>query len=342
LPLDEAALQRELDLRRPGRNEPSSTTRKEPDTVRLLSGVFGGRTTGAPIAFHIANQDQRSGDYEPMAEIWRPGHADLAYDAKYGLRDHRGGGRASARETAARVAGGAVAQVFLAGLGIRILACARELGGLAAPDPMEADWGGVENRPYFAACDEIVPAWDEKIREARKQGDTLGGIVYLEARGVPAGLGEPVFHKLDAVLAQALMGVGAVKAVEVGEGFAAARMLGSRHNDELLPSPEGAAPLFASNHAGGVLGGISTGQPIILRAAVKPVPSVSRRQASVDRAGNAVSLRIGGRHDICAIPRIVPVLKAMTALVLADMILLQRRMEPGAGMRPHGRPGACR
>lgn len=329
--LDEAMLQRELDRRRPGSVGIVGTARKEPDTVHILSGVFEGRTTGTPIAFHIANQDHRSADYGPMAEAWRPGHADMGYDAKYGFRDYRGGGRSSGRETAARVAGGAVAQALLASLGIRLRAFAVELGGLPAvweeKDTLRAD-----ERPFFAACDDVVPAWEALASMTRAQGDTLGGVVQVEAYGVPAGLGEPVFHKLDAMLAMALMSVGAVKGVEVGDGFAAARARGSENNDILLPAAEGCqtGSVFATNHAGGVLGGISSGAPIVLRAAIKPIPSIAKEQRSVNRAGEAVNLRIGGRHDICAIPRIVPVLKAMTALVLADMALAQRRMGRGS------------
>jgi chorismate synthase len=235
------------------------------------------------------------------------------------LRDPRGGGRSSARETAARVAGGAIAQRLLAHEGISVHACTLEIGGVAC-ECGDITTAGI--RPYFAGDARIVPAWEERIKNVRGLGDTLGGIVQIEAHGVPAGLGEPVFGKIDALLAAALMSVGAVKGVELGAGFAAARMLGSEHNDALLPGGR-----FASNNAGGVLGGISSGQDIILRAAVKPIPSIAREQKSVDTEGNPATITVGGRHDICAIPRIVPVLKAMTALVLADMLLQQRRME---------------
>lgn len=334
--LDEALLQRELDRRRPGHRDTAgqaSTARNESDAVRILSGVFEGVTTGTPIAFHIANEDKRSADYGPLADVWRPGHADMSYDAKYGFRDHRGGGRASGRETAARVAGGAIAQALLAVHGIRVRAFATELGGLPAVWT-DKDLADAEDRPYCAASSDVVPAWDALISVIRAQGDTLGGLVRVEAHGVPAGLGEPVFHKLDAVLAQALMSVGAVKGVEVGEGFAAARLRGSENNDAMLPAgPEtDKGPAWATNHAGGILGGISTGAPIVLRAAIKPIPSVARPQRVLNRRGELVDLTIGGRHDICAIPRVVPVLKAMTALVLADMLLWQRRMD---GWRPY-------
>ena len=327
--LSEAAIQRELDRRRPGRRAETGqagTARREPDRVQLLSGVFDGVTTGAPIAFHIANEDKRSADYGPLAEVWRPGHADMTYDAKYGLRDHRGGGRSSGRETASRVAGGAVAQALLAVHGIRVRAFATEIGGLAA-EWTEDDLDGAEDRPYGAASAAVVPFWDELVSATRAQGDTLGGVVTVEALGVPAGLGEPVFHKLDAVLAQALMSVGAVKGVEIGDGFAAARSRGSFNNDAYRPAGAGSTPGNpATNHCGGILGGISTGQPLVMTVAIKPIPSIAKEQQSVNAEGSPVSLRVGGRHDICAIPRVNPVLEAMAALTVADALLLQRRM----------------
>ncbi len=323
LALDEAVLQRALDLRKP--RGPEGTARREPDAVRLLSGVFEGRTTGTPIAFLIENTDQRPADYGRLAEVWRPGHADMTYDAKYGLRDHRGGGRASARETAARVAGGAIAEAFLRTLGISVRAWTEELGGVPAPHWTEDDLAEAPARAFAAPCAAAVPLWDEAARAAREQGDSLGGIVRVEAVGLPAGLGEPVFDKLDAVLAHALMSVGAVKGVEVGSGFAAARMKGGEHNDAMLPGPDGGIA-WASNHAGGILGGISTGAPVLLRAAIKPIPSIAAEQQTLDVHGKPTTLRVGGRHDMCAIPRVVPVLQAMTALALTDMVLLQRRM----------------
>lgn len=364
IPLDEAWIQAALDRRRPGGQQGSAgTTRKEADAVRLLSGVFEGVTTGTPIGFFIANTDQRSRDYGPLASVWRPGHADMTYDAKYGVRDYRGGGRASARETAARVAGGAVAAALLAGEGIRIRAYTLEIGGIGVSGD-DIDPEGAPLRPYCAPNAATAEAWDARMRDARGQGDTLGGLVRVEALGVPAGLGEPVFDKLDALLAHALMSVGAVKGVEIGDGFAAARSLGSANNDAYLPAPAhdlcphdpcaadaagddsspkigsrigsrtgpvSALPGFVmpSNHCGGILGGISTGQTITLTAAIKPIPSIAKEQRSVNREGQGVSLRVGGRHDICAIPRVVPVLEAMTALVLADALLMQRRLTQG-------------
>ena len=315
--ISEEVIQAELDRRKPGQGGPAATARKESDTVRLLSGVFEGLTTGTPIGFIVMNEDQRSRDYSAIMDVYRPGHADFGYQAKFGVRDYRGGGRSSGRETVSRVAGGAVAQQFLRGLGITVQAATVELGGIAAAG---RDFDGAQDRPFFSADAGAATAWDERVRLVKAEGDTLGGVVELRASGLPAGLGEPVFDKLDARLAYALMGVGAVKGVEVGAGFSAARLTGGGNNDPL--SPEG----FLSNNAGGILGGMSTGQELIVRAAVKPIPSIAKPQQTVDSAGAARSITIGGRHDICAIPRIVPVLKAMMLLVLADFVLLQRRV----------------
>ncbi len=317
LPLTEDMVQAELDRRRPGRGGVTMTPRREPDRVRILSGVFEGKTTGTPIALHIDNLNQHSSDYDNLRDVYRPGHADFTFAAKFGFRDHRGGGRSSGRETVARVAGGAVALALLASAGITVQACTLELGGITAS---RIDVPGAQERPFFAPDDAVVPAWEEAALKAKAEGDTLGGLVLVEALGVPAGLGEPVFDKLDALFAHALMSVGAVKGVEVGAGFAAARVGGSVNNDPLTPQG------FAANNSGGILGGISTGQPVILTAAVKPIASIGREQATVNTKGKAVSVTVGGRHDISAIPRIVPVLKAMAALVLADALLMQRRM----------------
>ena len=320
--LSEADIQAELDLRKPGPG-PTSTGRKETDSVRLLSGLFEGVTTGTPIAFYVVNEDHRSRDYSELADVFRPGHADWGYFQKFcGVRDYRGGGRASGRETIARVAAGTVAKKILRRHNVVIHAGCAELGGIAAP-PEETDLAGAFARPYFAPSERMVALWDARVEEARAAGDTLGGIVAITAGNVPSGLGEPVFDKLEAVLAHALMSVGAVKGVEVGDGFAAARLNGSQNNDPLLPGGG-----FASNHAGGILGGISSGQDITLRAAVKPIASIARKQHTVDTRGRPREILIGGRHDLSAIPRIIPVLSAMTALALADALLLQRRMEP--------------
>lgn len=319
--IDQTEIQRELDLRKPGQGL-AGTARKETDTLHLLSGVFEGKSEGTPIAFYVANEDQRSRDYGNLEDVFRPGHADFGYFCKYrGIRDYRGGGRSSGRETAARVAGGAIAKKILAvETGCEIFAACVELGGIAAG---EIDLAGALARPYFAANDQIPAVWDEAVKAARGRGDTLGGLVLLEARNVPPGLGEPVFDKLDATIAHALMSVGAVKGVEIGAGFQAAKTGGAQNNDPLLPGGK-----FASNHAGGIVGGISTGQDIVARVAVKPIASIPRAQQTIDRKGDSAEVLVGGRHDLSAIPRIVPVLSAMLALALADALLLQKRMGP--------------
>jgi chorismate synthase len=371
LALSEEDIQSELDLRRPGgeKSGNAGTTRNEADRVRLLSGVFAGMTTGTPIAFHVENSNQRSGDYDALAAVLRPGHADLGFLAKYGLRDHRGGGRSSGRETLSRVAGGAIAQKFLQTRGIGLLAFACELGGIAAP---VTDAAGAAGRPFFCPDEATVPLWNERVETVKKAGDTLGGLVRLMAFGLPAGLGEPVFDKLDARLAYAFMGIGAVKGVEAGLGFASSRLTGSENNDAFLPFasrdaskapdeagrgkfgdeatrccsekdaqtgrasggeavvpaagslPGGAPYAFSGNKAGGVLGGMSSGAPLVMTVAVKPISSIAMRQSTISLDGKPASIAIGGRHDISAIPRIVPVIKAMAALVIADYVLLQR------------------
>ena len=327
LPLSEQDLQTELDLRKPGQG-PTGTARKEKDQVHIVSGVFEGKTTGTPIAFYVANTDQHSSDYDLLARVFRPGHADYSYFAKYnGLRDHRGGGRSSGRETVGRVAGGAIAKKLLAQQGISILGGCVEFGGL--PCQGDIDLAGAQARPYFAANDAMPEQWDALVHQARLDNDTLGGLVRIEARNVPAGLGEPVFDKISALLAHAVMSVGAVKGVEIGDGFASARSRGSQNNDPLLPDPATPGKItFASNHAGGILGGITSGQDIVLTCAVKPIASIPQEQNTVNVNGHATTITIGGRHDLSAIPRIVPVLTAMTALVLADCLLLQKRMFP--------------
>jgi chorismate synthase len=293
--LSEGDIQPFLDRRRPGKS-PLESPRKEPDRVEILSGLFGGRTTGAPLALMVVNRDIREEDYDELEEVFRPGHADFTYQAKYGIRDHRGGGRSSGRETVARVAAGAVAAKCLAGEGIRIAGRILEIHGKRDPDALE-----------------------KEIEKARDEGDSVGGIVEVIVTGCPAGLGDPVFSKLDALLAHALMGIGAVKGVEIGEGFAAARMKGSTHNDAM--TREG----FATNHAGGILGGISTGQEIVARMAVKPTPSIAKTQRTLSRKGEEVSISIRGRHDPCIVPRILPVAEAMVALVIMDAYLEQAR-----------------
>lgn len=327
LEIDEDFIQAELNKRKPGNAQAglAGTNRKEADTVQFLSGIYEGKTTGTPLAFFVENTNQKSGDYAKLAESYRPGHADRAYDEKYGFRDPRGGGRSSARETIARVVGGAVAQLYLKKAGIDILAFTEALDGIYAKDFGELDLAQCEKRMFFAPNDAVIPPWQERIEEVRRDLDTLGGVVSIHAYGVPAGLGEPVFQKLDACLSYALMSVGAVKAVEIGAGTSAAVSRGSQNNDSMYY--ENGKLCYASNNAGGIEGGISNGQPILLKAYVKPIPSVAKEQQTVSKQGENISLSIGGRHDICAIPRIVPVLKAMTAMTLMDMFLLQKRME---------------
>jgi len=314
LPLSPAAVSAELSRRRPG-VQAHATTRREPDQVEILSGVFEGLTTGTPISLIIRNRDVRSQDYDALREVFRPGHGDVTFQAKYGIRDHRGGGRASARETVARVAAGAVAQIVLDQAGIKVLAYTVEFGGVPA---RLQDETAIWDNPFACPDPDAVAAMAARVQEVKARKDSLGGVVEVRVRGCPAGLGEPVFDKLDAALAQAAMSVGAVKGVEIGAGFAAARMMGSEHNDPIIPGG------FASNHAGGILAGISNGDEIIVRAAVKPIPSIAREQQTVDLAGNPRTLTIAGRHDVSAIPRIVPVLQAMVRLTLVDFLLRQR------------------
>ncbi|SHF54166.1 chorismate synthase [Desulfacinum infernum DSM 9756] len=310
IPLSEEDIQRDLERRRPGKA--LTTARREPDEVRILSGVFQGMTTGTPISLVIYNKDMRSRDYEAIKDVYRPGHADRTYEQKYGVRDWRGGGRSSGRETVARVAAGAVARKFLAQEGIRVFAGTVALGDVTC---RVYDWEAAAENPLFCPDPEAAQAMEAHLQEVRGEGDTLGGIVQVNAVGCPPGLGEPVFDKLDARLASALMSIGAVKGVEIGVGFAAARMRGSENNDP--PTADG----YASNNAGGVLGGISSGMDLVVRAAVKPIPSIAREQRTVTRDGKETTIRIGGRHDIAAIPRIVPVCEAMVLITLADFML---------------------
>ena len=302
-----------------------STPRKEKDQVEILSGVFEGRTTGAPITLFIRNQDADSRPYEILRQVFRPGHADYTYFKKYGHFDFRGGGRYSARETAARVAAGVVAGEILSPLGVKVVAYTLELGGVRAEN---IDMDYVEKSPLCCPDPVATERMEEVISKAGKEGDTLGGIAVVRVTGCPPGLGEPVFDKLDAELAKAVMSVGAVKAVEIGTGLEAARLSGSENNDPITPDG------FSSNQAGGILGGISNGDEIILRAAMKPIPSIRREQDTVDRKGNPVKLKLEGRHDVAAIPRIIPVLEAMVKIVLADHYLRSRAMTALKGFTP--------
>ena len=283
--------------------------------MEIMSGIFEDKTTGTPISLVIYNKDAHSKSYDNLKEIFRPGHGDITYLKKYGIRDHRGGGRASARETAGRVAAGAVARRLLASVGITVQACTVALGGVTTK---KRDWTATENNPFYCPDAEAAARMDELVAQVRQDGDTLGGIVEIVASGVPAGLGAPVFDKLDGELARALMSIGAVKGVEIGAGFAAAGLRGSENNDPITPTG------FIGNHAGGILAGISSGQEIIARVAVKPIPSIGRKQETINLAGEPVQIKVGGRHDISAIPRIIPVCEAMVALTLADHYLRQR------------------
>jgi chorismate synthase len=321
--LTEADIQGFLDKRKPGQSR-FTTQRREADEVKILSGVFTGAdgrqvTTGAPIALVIENTDQRSKDYGEIADKYRPGHADYVYDAKYGVRDHRGGGRSSARETAARVAAGAVARKVIAGVTIR--------GALVQIGPHKIDrarfdWAEVERNSLFCPDARAAELWADYLDDVRKDGSSIGAVIEIVAEGVPAGWGAPVYGKLDADLAAAMMSINAVKGVEIGAGFAAAQLTGEENADEMRAGRDG--PTFLSNNAGGVLGGISTGQPVVVRFAVKPTSSILTPRRTIDRFGNETDIVTKGRHDPCVGIRAVPVGEAMMACVLADHFLRHR------------------
>ncbi|GAB0148987.1 MULTISPECIES: chorismate synthase [unclassified Marichromatium] len=315
LALCAADLQRDLDRRKPGQSR-HTTQRRESDTVEILSGVFEGRTTGAPIGLLIRNEDQRSKDYSEIATRYRPGHADYCYDQKYGHRDYRGGGRSSARETAVRVAAGAIAKKYLAEqVGVRIRGHLSQLGPIR---PRGFDWAAVESNPFFWPCRESVPELERFMDELRKSGDSIGAALTVVAEGMPTGLGEPIYDRLDADIAHAMMGINAVKGVEIGDGFACVEQRGSEHRDEM--TPEG----FLSNHAGGVLGGISSGQDLVVRIALKPTSSIRIPGRSIDRDGNPVEVVTKGRHDPCVGIRATPIAEAVLAIVLMDHLLRHR------------------
>lgn len=317
LPLSADTIQRALDRRRPGKGGVAETARKEPDSVEILSGVYKDLTTGTPISLLIRNRDAKSRSYADLEHIFRPGHGDFTYWKRYGIRDHRGGGRSSGRETAARVAAGAVAQVLLDTEDIEVSAYTVALGGIGT---RMRNLSHINENRLFCPDNNTAIEMEKRVKAVKQAGDSLGGIVEIMASGVPAGIGDPVFDKLDAALAGALMSIGAVKGVEIGAGFRAAAMTGSQNNDSISPTG------FLGNNAGGILAGISNGEPIVARAAIKPIPSISMEQDTVDLEGNPVKLKVKGRHDISAIPRIVPVCQAMVRLVLADHILRTRTM----------------
>jgi chorismate synthase len=319
--LTEEDIQEALDRRKPGQLV-SSSPRREDDVVKILSGTFLGKTTGAPISLIIYNTDAKSGDYEELSDVFRPGHGDYTYFKKYGIRDHRGGGRASGRETAARVAAGAIAEKIISRAGMDIVAYTKALGGVIA-DPDRCASGKI-CRKDMAKCRLMCPDADaaiemeKRLDDARSRGDSLGGVVEIIVRGCPAGLGEPVFDKIDADIAKALMSIGTVKGVEIGAGFSVAEMTGSQANDSITPDG------FLSNHAGGILAGITNGDEIVLRVACKPISSIAMPQHTVNTRGEPAQIAIRGRHDVSVIPRVIPVCEAMVSMTLADHLLRQR------------------
>jgi chorismate synthase len=319
--LSEADIQPFLDRRRPGTSR-FTTQRQEPDAVRILSGVFEGRTTGTPISLMIENVDQRSKDYSDVAKAYRPGHADYSYDAKYGFRDYRGGGRSSARETAARVAAGAVARAVIPD--VEILAYVAEIGGDAINrDNFEV--AQIGKNPFWCPDEAAAGRWEKMIDDARKAGSSLGAVIECVATGVPPGWGAPLYAKLDSELAAAMMSINAVKGVEIGAGFGAARLRGEENADRMRPSAEGSnQPEFLANNSGGIAGGISTGQPVVVRVAFKPTSSILTPVETINQAGEATDIVTKGRHDPCVGIRGTPVVEAMMALVLADQKLLHR------------------
>ena len=341
IPLNEADIQPYLDKRRPGQSR-FTTQRQEPDQVRILSGVFADEltgtqvTTGTPIGLLIDNLDQRSKDYAEVKDKYRPGHADFTYDVKYGLRDYRGGGRQSARETAMRVAAGAIARKIVPAM--RVRAALVQMGEHKI-DRANWDWGEVERNPFFCPDARRAAFYADYLDAVRKRGSSVGAVIEVIAEGVPAGLGAPVYGKLDGDLASALMGINAVKGVEIGAGFAAAALSGEENGDEIRIGPDG-QPRFLSNNAGGILGGISTGQPVVARFAVKPTSSILTPRRTVDRFGVETEIATRGRHDPCVGIRAVPIGEAMVACVIADHYLRQRGQVGEPPPWPFNRPGS--
>jgi chorismate synthase len=311
LEIDTDFLSAEMARRRPGQSD-VTTARNEADSPEILSGIFEGKSTGTPLTILIRNSNQHSSDYSNIKDVYRPGHADYTFEKKYGLRDYRGGGRTSGRETCARVAAGAIAKMLLRQYGISVRACTTQIGSVKAE---KTDWSCVENNAVRCADPEAAELMHSEIRSAASRCDSVGGMIYCEILGVPAGFGEPVFDKYDALLAHAMLSIGGVKGFEIGRGFGVAEQCGSGNNDGM--TPEG----FLSNHAGGILGGISNGNVIDFRIAVKPTPSISIPQQTIDKDGNPVEIKIHGRHDPCLVPRVIPVAEAMAALVTADLLL---------------------
>ena len=318
IPFDREDIQKELDRRRPGQSK-VVTQRREADAVEVLSGVYEGKTTGAPLAMVIYNEDQRSKNYDDLKDLFRPGHGDFTFYKKYGLRDHRGGGRQSGRETACRVAAGAFARTVLDRLGIRIVAHAIEIAGIRAN---RCDYEVIEQNPVRCADPDAAPLMEQAILDARARKDSVGGVIQLEIYGLPPGLGDPVFGKLDARLCSAIMTIGAIKGVEVGDGFAITKLCGSEANDGMDTAG------FTSNHHGGILGGISSGAPVIMRLAVKPTASIASTQHTVTVTGEPCEVEVRGRHDPCIVVRAVPVAENMAAFVLLNAFEMQARLNP--------------
>ncbi len=318
LPLTEADIQKDLDRRRPGQSK-ITTQRQEPDKAEILSGVFEGKTTGAPLAILVRNVDARSKDYENIKDVFRPGHADFAYMAKYGIRDYRGGGRSSGRETASRVAAGAVAKKILAKHKVGIIVYTLAVGDTWAKN---IDFKVIEQNPVRTADAKQAAVMTAKIEEARKSGDSLGSLLQCVIQNCPPGLGDPCFDKLNARLAQALMSIATVKGIEFGDGFGASQLLGSINNDRFIL--KGRKVGTATNHSGGIMGGISTGEDILIRVALKPPSSIAKPQKTLNEKLKEVEIQVKGRHDPCLAPRVVPVAEAMIALTLVDALMLQQ------------------
>jgi len=336
--IDEGMIQQWLDRRKPGTSK-FTTQRREPDAVRILSGVFEGQTTGTPVQLMIENTDQRSKDYSEIKEKFRPGHADITYWQKYGIRDYRGGGRSSARETAARVAAGGLARAALATLapGVEITGYMTRIGPHGI-DRERFDWDQIGENPFWCPDARAAADWADYMTALRKSGNSVGAVVEVVARGVPAGLGAPVYGKLDTDLAAAMMSINAVKGVEIGEGMGAATLTGEDNADEIFMGNDG-RPVFSSNHAGGILGGISTGQDVVVRFAVKPTSSILKTRQTITKSGEAAEIITKGRHDPCVGIRAVPVGEAMMACVILDHILLHRGQIGGAVGETRGRIG---
>ena len=328
LKIDRTFIQQQLDRRKPGQNALTSP-RKEADEFEILSGVFEEHTTGAPLTFFVRNTDHRPADYEQVKETFRPGHADITYHQKFGIRDYRGGGRSSARETIARVLAGSVAQLILIGSGVRICAYVSQTGSIIVNKPYtELDLSKVDANAVRCPDPETAEKMTRYIEKLRDQGNSTGGTITCVVQGMPPGLGEPVYKKLQASLAAAMLGINAAKGFDYGSGFDQLEKTGAELNDQLLPGESGTGPLYATNNSGGILGGISTGQDLYFRVAFKPVSTIRTAQQTVNKSNEPVSLEMKGRHDPCVLPRAVPVVEAMCAVVLADHLLLAKAAEP--------------